>query len=70
MAFIELNENELAMLSEEEREQYTVRLKLHRERVEFVKKLEQIEKQTINIKSLNSRELILFAELIYQSIRK
>lgn len=50
MAFIELNENELAMLSEEEREQYTVRLKLHRERVEFVKKLEQIEKANYQYK--------------------
>lgn len=44
MAFIELNEDELAVLSEEEKAQYHKQLKLHRERAEFVKKLEQIEK--------------------------
>lgn len=43
MAFIELTEDEIAVLSETEKKQYDRQLKLHRERVAFVEKLEKIE---------------------------
>ncbi len=43
MAFIELTEDEFDLLSETEKRQYNRQLKLHRERVAFVEKLEQIE---------------------------
>lgn len=43
MAFIELTEGEIASLSEMEKKQYERQLRLHRERVAFVEKLEKIE---------------------------
>lgn len=43
MAFIELTEDEITMLSEAEKLQYNRQLKLNRERVAFVEKVEQIE---------------------------
>lgn len=43
MAFIELTEDEIAVLSETEKKQYDRQLRLHRERVAFVEKLEKIE---------------------------
>ncbi len=43
MAFIELTEDEIAVLSETEKRQYDRQLRLHRERIAFVEKLEKIE---------------------------
>lgn len=43
MAFIELTDDEITMLSEAEKLQYNRQLKLNRERVAFVEKIEQIE---------------------------
>lgn len=43
MAFIELTEDEIAVLSETEKKQYDRQLRLHRERIAFVEKLEKIE---------------------------
>ena len=43
MAFIELTEEEIALLDDSEREQYNRDLMLYRERVAFVERLEQIE---------------------------
>ncbi len=44
MAFIELTEDEVVMLSESEKEQYNKEQMLYQERAAFVEKLEQIEK--------------------------
>ena len=43
MAFIELTEDEIAVLSEAEKKQYDRQLKLHHERIAFVELLEKIE---------------------------
>lgn len=43
MAFIELTEDEIAILSEAEKKQYDRQLKLHHERIAFVELLEKIE---------------------------
>lgn len=43
MAFIELTEDEIAVLSDTEKKQYDRQLRLHRDRIAFVEKLEKIE---------------------------
>ena len=47
MAFRELSEDEISLLNESERTQYEKQLKIYRERVAFVEKLEQIENANI-----------------------
>ncbi|MCM1006343.1 MAG: hypothetical protein NC485_00135 [Ruminococcus flavefaciens] len=47
MAFRELSEDEISLLNESERKQYEKQLKIYRERVAFVEKLEQIENANI-----------------------
>ena len=47
MAFRELSEDEISLLNESERTQYAKQLKIYRERVAFVEKLEQIENANI-----------------------
>ena len=59
MAFRELSEDEISLLNESERTQYEKQLKIYRERVAFVEKLEQIENANILAATASAPDMLM-----------